>query len=134
MDLTEQELKEFLNKDRFAQFIGLKLLEVKPGYAVTQVEIQEHHLNGFDHVQGGLTFTLADLAFAAAANSHGRASVGINVSICYFEAPKGKILTATARELHKNAKLAGYDVDVVDELGTPVAKFTGLVYRKKQTL
>jgi acyl-CoA thioesterase len=44
---------EFFEKDRFAAYNGIKLIEVKPGYAVAKMEITENHLNGIDVVQGG---------------------------------------------------------------------------------
>lgn len=59
---------DFFKKDHFAMDAGIELKEAKPGYAVACVNVIEKHLNAGGVVQGGLLFTLADLAIAAAAN------------------------------------------------------------------
>lgn len=128
--MDDNQIKEFLKKDRFAEYIGIELVEVKPGYALARVEITDKHLNAVNIVQGGVTFTLADFAFAAASNSHGKVAVGINVNISYFKSPKGKVLTAEAKEISANSKLASYDVGVYDEEKNLVAQFNGMVYIK----
>ena len=80
-------------------FVGIKLVEVKPGYAKANMEITDKHLNAVNIVQGGVIFTLADFAFEAASNSYGQVSLGINANISYFQPPKGKILIAEAKEI-----------------------------------
>ncbi len=124
----------FFEKDRFAAFIGAKLVEVKPGYAKAILEVSEKHLNAADVVQGGATFTLADLAFAAASNSHGQVSLSVNTTISYFRPPKGKTLIAEAKEISLTNKLANYNIDVFDENQEHIARLTGMVYRTKDMI
>lgn len=121
---------ELMNNDRFARFVGIELVESGDGCAVAQMRVEERHLNGVDLVQGGAIFTLADFAFAAASNSKGFVTVGINASISYFKSPRGKVITAKAREISPGRKICGYEVDVIDENGDLVAKFSGLGYVK----
>ena len=66
------DVREYFAKDQFATSIGIKLLEVRPGYAVSEMEITEQHLNALKIVQGGAVFTLADYTFAAASNAYGQ--------------------------------------------------------------
>jgi acyl-CoA thioesterase len=124
----------YFEKDRFAAFVGIKLVEVKPGYAKANMEITDKHLNAANIVQGGVIFTLADFAFAAASNSYGQVSLGINANISYFQPPKGRILIAEAKEISANKKIASYNVDIVDENKEVIASFTGMVYRKKDKI
>jgi acyl-CoA thioesterase len=124
----------YFEKDKFAAFVGIKLIEVKPGYAIANMEIQDKHLNAVNIVQGGAIFTLADFAFAAASNSQGQLSLGINATISYFQPPKGRILTAEAKEVFLNKKIASYVVEVFDDNKNLVASFNGMVYRKKEQL
>ena len=63
--------QEFFKKDLFAENAGVVLLEVREGYSKAKLEIKPEHLNAGARTQGGAIFTLADLALAAAANSHG---------------------------------------------------------------
>jgi acyl-CoA thioesterase len=125
------DLRHWVGKDRFAEYIGIDLIEVRPGWAKARLTIDERHLNGLGRTQGGAVFTLADLAFAAASNSHGQPAVAISVNIFFLKATaSGTVLTAEARELSKNPKLATYQVDVSDESGDRIASFQGMVYRK----
>lgn len=126
----EKDIIKFFEKDRFAHFVGIDLVKVNNGYAETSLDLSQQHMNGLDVVQGGVIFTLADFAFAAASNSNGFATVGINANITYFKAPRGKKITAVARETSAEKKICGCDVDVLDEDGTLIAKFSGTGYRK----
>ncbi len=130
-----QQILEFFKRDQFADFIGIELLEVAPGRAKVRLEIEDKHLNGVEIAHGGAIFTLADLAFAAASNSHGTVAVGINATISYVKAArKGAVLIAEAQEVARNPKLATYEVRVTDADGDLIALFQGTVYRKKEKL
>jgi len=129
-----QVIRNFFKNDRFAKHSGVELLDVSPGYAKTKMEVQDRHLNGVDVVHGGAIFTLADLAFAAASNSHGTVAVAINASIWYVKAGRQGTLYAEAREESRNPKLATYSIEVTDESGEMIAKFEGMVYRKKDQI
>jgi acyl-CoA thioesterase len=129
-----QTIKEFFKNDRFAAANGIELMEVSPGRARVKMEIKENHLNGVNIVHGGAIFTLADLAFAAASNSHGTVAVAINASIWYVKAAMEGTLFAEAREVSMNPKLATYTIEVTDQTGELIASFQGMVYRKQQTI
>jgi acyl-CoA thioesterase len=129
-----KSLKEFLQGDEFVRHCGIELVSVAPGHAVTRLRVQPHHLNAIGIAQGGAIFTLADYAFAAASNSHGTIAVGVNVSITYLKSVKTGVLTAEAREVALNPKLASYTVNVTDEVGSLIAIFQGMVYRKSQPI
>jgi acyl-CoA thioesterase len=130
-----EKIKQFFTKnDKFAEYVGIELLEVSEGKAKAKMEIKEHHLNGIKTVHGAAIFTLADLVFAVASNSHGTIAMGINVSISYLKAVKAGTLFAEAKEVSINPKLATYDVKVIDDGNNLVATFQGMVYRKKEAL
>lgn len=124
--------EEFMQKDKFAQHTGIELLEMSPGRAKARMKIREEHKNGMGVAHGGAIFTLADLVFAAASNSHGIPALAINVSISYLKKLTEGILTAEASEVSLNPKLACYTVEVRDETGELVAIFQGMVYRKTE--
>jgi acyl-CoA thioesterase len=129
------EIKDFITeRDRFAQLCGIELLEVAPGRSRARMALTPAHLNGVGSVHGGAIFTLADLAFAAASNSHGTVAVAINVSISYTKAAVAGTLTAQAEEVARHPKIASYTVRVTDDSGDLVAIFQGMVYRKREPL
>ncbi len=127
----DQELVKHIQNDQFAKYVGTKLVKVDPGYAVVKLEINENHFNGIHRVQGGAIFALADYAFAAATNSSGVVTVGINMNISYMKSPKGKVLTAEARETFASRKISHVDITIFDENKEPIAKAHGTGYRKQ---
>jgi len=132
--LDEDEIKEFFKGDRLAEYLGIELVEVSMGGAVARMEVRDEHLNGINTVHGGAIFTLADFAFAVAANSHGRVTVAINVSISFMKAATSGKLTAIAREISLNPKIATYTVNICNDKGVLIAIFQGLAYRKKDKI
>ena len=128
-------LKRFFNnRDRLCKGLGIQVTEISLGTATSTMTIEEMHLNGADVAQGGAIFTLADLAFGAAANSHGTLALGINASIAFTKsAPSGQ-LTAHARETAVAGPLATYVVEVKNEEGETIATFQGTAYRKREHL
>jgi acyl-CoA thioesterase len=128
----EDELIKNIKNDMFAKYVGIKLIEVREGHAVAELVLNENHMNGVDRIQGGAIFTLADFAFAAASNSNGYATVGINVNISYYKTPVGKTIRAVAKEISSQKRICGCIVDVLDEDGSLVACFNGLGYRKSK--
>lgn len=127
-------LLEKLNQaDHFAEYIGAQLVEVREGYARAELTVEDRHLNGAGVCQGGVMFTLADLAFAAVANSHGILSVGVQNSISYIKSAQlGDRLSAECVELVNHRKLPYCDVRITNQQGEVLACATGLAYRTHQ--
>jgi acyl-CoA thioesterase len=124
------DLERFVAQDAFAQSIGVEVSGYGDGRATARLTIEPRHLNSGGTLHGGAIFSLADAAFAAASNSHGTLAVSIDVSISYFTAVRAGVVTAEAREMARNHKLATYLIDVTDDSGALVAHFRGTVYRK----
>jgi acyl-CoA thioesterase len=128
------DVKRFIENDRFARHLGIEMREYSPGRAKASMALQNHHLNSAGTAHGGAIFALADAVFSAASNSHGTLALAINVSISYFKAVSSGTLTAEAEEVSLNPKLATYLIPVTDERGNKIALFQGTVYRKKEKL
>jgi len=99
--------------DRASQALGMEIIEVAPGRAVLRMTVREDMVNGHAIGHGGLTFALADSAFAFACNSYGRPTVAAGAEI-RFRAPTrlGDVLTATAVERSREGRSGVYDVEV----------------------
>ena len=129
-----QNIKDYFKHDQFAKLANIELLSVSPGRSTAKMPLHPHHFNSLKTVHGGAIFTLADFAFAAAANSHGTVAVAINVNITFMKAASTGTLWAEAREVSKNFKIGTYLVEIKDAQGDLVAQFQGLAYRKNDKL
>lgn len=100
-------------EDRASQWLGMRLEAVQPGRAVLSMPVREEMVNGHDIGHGGLTFSLADSAFAFACNSHGPVTVAHSAEV-RFVSPvhAGEVLTATAEERSREGRRGVYDVEV----------------------
>ena len=127
-------LKDRLNNDdQFAKSIGTKLTEVREGYAAAQLTITPRHLNGAGVCQGGVIYTLADLTFAAVANSHGILSLGISNNIIFIRSAQlGETIKAECTEQVNHHRLPYCDIKITNLQGETLAIMTGLGYRMKK--
>ena len=111
--------------DRASRWLGMELIDVGPGTATMQLELTEDMVNGHDIGHGGITFTLADSAFAFACNSHNRVTVAASGAIIFRRPTKlGDILLAKAIERDRDERGGYCDVTVTVD-GDVVAEFVG---------
>lgn len=128
---TLEEAQEFFRGDRYAyDATGCRLVEISEGHSVTELVIdpQRHH-NAMGNVMGGVMFTLADYALAAACNYNNKPTVAVNNTIEYFSTPKGSKLIATCDVDKSGRSLGFYTVQIVDDTGRKVAMMTATCYR-----
>ncbi len=125
-------LMRFFENDRFAASSGMRLVELRPGFARTSLEIEDRHLNSVGIVQGGVIFTLADLAFAMACNSGGKVAVAVSTNLSFLRATWTGSLHAEATEVARSRKISTCTVRVTDKAGELVALFQGTAYIKDE--
>ena len=61
--------------DNASKWLGMRIDEVRPGYARLSMTVTPNMVNGHNLCHGGLIFTLADSTFAFACNSHNQRAV-----------------------------------------------------------
>lgn len=129
-------LKDFLTQnDRFAANSGCKLMEIREGYARAELLVTSEHLNAGGVCQGGVYFTLADIALAAVMNSRGALTFGIENNIVFLKSAKvGDMLIAEATEIYNHHKIPYVDVRITNQQGELLCVVTGLAYRKGANL
>jgi len=129
----EQAIDEVIQADPFADRLGATVEVVAPGHSRATLTVTDDMLNFMGTTHGGVIFSLADIAFAAAGNSRGQTSVALNVSIYFLKASRmGDRLVAEAREIQDGRRTALYEITVRDaETGELVATTQDLVYRKR---
>lgn len=127
--------QEFFKKDHFAGRVGVELIEIKEGYSKARLVITEEHLNAGHRTQGGALFTLADLALAAAANSHGALALSLSSTITFLRSSgSGDTLYAEARERYIGRTTGYYQIDITNQKGELIATFESSVFRKGDVL
>ena len=128
----EQILNKMYDNDPFSQWMGMERIDIGPGHCTLRMTVRKEMTNGFGIGHGGITFSLADSAFAFASNSRGFHSVSIECDINHVKAVRtGDILTAQATEESLSRKLGIYRVEVKNQDDETVALFKGMVFRKQ---
>ncbi len=117
--------------DPFANHLGLKSESTAPGTARVWGRIRAEHLNFHGTAHGGFLYTLADMAFGLAANSHDVPAVALATHMEYLAPGKlGEEVEATASEVHLGRSTGLYRIEV--RSGSQLlATFTGTVFRKQ---
>ena len=129
-----ENIKDFLNQgERYASTNGIRLTEVREGFARAEMKVENRHLNAAGVCQGGAYFTLADLAFAAVTNSRGIVTLGIQNSITFLQsAHEGDTLIAEATETFNHHRLPFCEIRVTNQNGDLLCVVTGSAYRTKK--
>lgn len=124
------DARERIANDPYCATLGIDLETLENGRAITSLELDESLCNFHGTPHGGAVYSLADAAFAAASNSHGRTALALETNISYLApADVDGTITAVAEETHTAGRTAEYDVRVTDEHDEPIATFRGRVYR-----
>ncbi|GAC1575108.1 MAG: hydroxyphenylacetyl-CoA thioesterase PaaI [Candidatus Elarobacter sp.] len=119
-----------LARDRASQALGIVLEDARPGWARASLTVVESMVNGYGIAHGGVTFTLADSAFAFACNSRNEANVALQASISFVSAAKlGDRLVAEAQEQSSKGRTGVCDITVTNGDGELVALFRGVSAR-----
>jgi acyl-CoA thioesterase len=117
-------------RDAASQALGMKLVEIRPGYSRMTMPVRSDMLNGHQTCHGGFIFALADSAFAFACNSHNHTTVGAGCTIDYLAPGRmDDLLTAEAVERTLVGKTGIYDVTVSNQEGKMIATFRGKSHR-----
>jgi len=90
----------------------------------------EGNRNALGTAHGGAIFSLANQAFALAANRRGESEVAISATINYMKLATER-LEAIARRIEENNKISVYQVIIYDEERT-VAIFQGVGYKLRR--
>lgn len=124
-----------MQHDLFSQWLGIRILEIREGYSRIEMTIRPEMINGFGIIHGGVTFSLADSAFAFACNNRNQLSVALDTSINFLKAVQvADVLVAEAREIHNGKSTGLYHIEVSNQRQEPVAQFKGLCYRSGKPL
>jgi acyl-CoA thioesterase len=115
--------------DHFREHLGVKVLDVKDGYAKVTLKIAKEHTNSLGAAHGGVIFALGDCAFAEASNYGEKVAVAVHVSINFLKpAFEGDMLTAEAVRVSDGKTLGLYHI-TISKQDKKIAFFSGLAFK-----
>jgi acyl-CoA thioesterase len=124
---TITKLKAAEINEPIAKFLGMKLVELTPGYAKITMQLKPEHRNFNGYVFGGIIVAVADHAFAYGSNSVAHPSVATQFNINFIGAPgPGDELTAECHVLRSGKRAGISEITVINQEGKLIAKATGV--------
>lgn len=124
-----EKQRERMLADKFiCNLLGVELIEAGVGTARAELTLRPEHMNGVGVCQGGVLFSIADFAFAAACNYAEEPVLGIEVSISYCKSVKTGKIIAEAKEIARSRSTAVAEMRVTDEAGTLLCVARGRGY------
>jgi len=131
-DVQKAIFEKVNREDTFSQRIGVKLIELLPGFARTTLPITEETVNIYQMAHGGAIFSIADQACEAAGNSFGEPAVALQQNIHFLAAGRsGDFLEATAKVVHRSNRIGLIEFQVKNQEGLVVAIGQQVIYFKK---
>ena len=105
-------------RNPFWALLGMRLLEIKKGWAVVRLPIEDKLTNAIGLVHGGAIFSAADsavgMALVGMTNRNENIST-LEMKINYMKPVKGKAIIAEAKIIHRGSQTAIGDVEVRDD-------------------
>jgi acyl-CoA thioesterase len=124
--LAELSAQALFARDDASKGLGIRIEEVRPGFARLRMTVRADMLNGHGMCHGGLVFVLADSAFAVACNTYNAVTVAAAAAIDFLApAHLHDELTAQARELWRSKRSGIYEISVSNQRGETIALFRG---------
>lgn len=134
-ELAQEAVDHLLKNDLFSAWLGIEVIEIKEGYSKIKMIIRREMINGFGIVHGGITFSLADSAFAFACNNRNNLSVALDTSINFIKPVHvGEVIVAEAKEVHNGKSTGLYQVTISNQNEHTVAVFKGTCFRTGKKL
>ena len=122
-------------RNPFWALLGMELLEIKKGWAMVRLPIEDKLTNAIGLVHGGAIFSAADsavgMALVGMTNRDENIST-LEMKINYMKPVNGSEIIAEAKIIHRGSQTAIGDVDVRDEEQNLVSKgmATYAIYKK----
>lgn len=119
-----EKVKAFFKDDKFAADMGIEILQADPEESICAFSVTPAHFNANGTVQGGAIFTLADFAFAVAANCGDSRTVSGAANITFVKPGMGERLYAKAKKVSAGKRTCLYSVRVTNEADVLIAHIT----------
>jgi uncharacterized protein (TIGR00369 family) len=129
------ELARYFDEEvTFSRHIGAKVEEVRPGWSVIFIDIEDVHLNGAGTLHGGVYASLIDNAMGLAVLALvGTRTATIEMNVHFLGAVREGRITCRSEVVHRTRRTATAEAKVYDAEDNLVAMGTGAfrVFEKK---
>jgi acyl-CoA thioesterase len=125
-ELARRTAEFLIGRDQMSRTLGIKIMQMRPGYAQVSMLVRADMVNGHGSCHGGVLFSLADSAFAFACNSYNAITVAAAATIDFLvPAMQGDQLIAVATEVWRSRRSGVYDVSLKNQRDERIALFRG---------
>jgi acyl-CoA thioesterase len=132
---VEKVKKLIQEKDMLIGLFCMHIDDLREGDATVSMRVQKKHLNAAGYCHGGVIFSLADVSFALASNSHGTLALALDMSISFLKAVQpGEKIIARCTERHRGRSTGSYSIEVTDGENNLVALLKATAFRKNTPL
>ena len=118
----------------FANLLGVKLVELRAGAALFELELEPEHMNSFNAAHGGVLMTLMDIAMAYAAKSmdaHAVGAITVEMKTSFIAVARGRVL-AEGRCVHHGTTVSLCEGEIKDGAGRTIARASGTFMVRKE--
>lgn len=118
MEKTEQILRKMVDENTYMKFLGIELLEVKPGLALARMKYKRELTNPYGMLHGGSLYSLADIVAGTAACMSGYYVTTVTGSMNFMlPAEETEYIYCEAVQLRYGKHLAVFEVKMKDDEG-----------------
>lgn len=117
--MTIEEMNQIVERNPFAKYIGMELLEVKEGYASGRISFEKQYENVYGGMHGGCAYSLADTLAGIAALTYGDYVTTLDASINYLLPVEHTVyVNCRAQVIRHGRKISVVRVEISNDDGT----------------
>ena len=126
MNINIQDKKKAIDilRDDIENKTGFSFVRIDNGVAVSELELQEYHVNPYGIPYGGVLFTMADDTAGVAFLSAGGNGVTVNGHVDYLRGSRdAQKLICTAKVRKAGRRIFYIDADIINEKEEDLCRF-----------
>lgn len=114
-----EEMNDIIERNPFAKYIGMELLEIKEGFALGRINFEKQHENIYGGMHGGCAYSLADTIAGIAASTYGEYVTTLDASINYLlPVENTEYVYCRAKVLRHGKKISVIRVEIMNDAKT----------------
>jgi uncharacterized protein (TIGR00369 family) len=121
----EPAVRKRFGSSKFAQWMGLSLVELGDGTSEVRLDLEPHHFNPGGIVHGGVIATLIDGCIGLALRTElgmDKDHVTVDLNVQYISAMRSGVLLGRGRAIRVGDRVSHGEAELTNEQGRLVAK------------